>query len=90
MRTKEVINKKDGCRLGHVCDCEIDICSGQVAALVVSRGLRMMCRYACEDDIRIPWCDVDVVGDDIILVCYTPPPACAPMNSRRFPRGLFR
>ena len=82
MRTKEVINKRDGCRLGHVCDCEIDVCTGQVVSLVVSRGPRF-CRYACDDDIRVSWCDDDVVGDDIILVCYTEPPACTPLNTKR-------
>ena len=35
LRTKEVINKKDGCRLGHVCDVEIDACDGRIINLVL-------------------------------------------------------
>lgn len=87
LRTKEVINKKDGCRLGHVCDVEIDACSGQVINLIVCRGGRMFSPYACEHDLRVPWCDVDVIGDDIILVCFVPPSGPQRNCSRR---GLFR
>ena len=62
LRVKEVINKKDGCRLGRVCDVEIDVCTGQVACLIVCRGGKWL-RCGCDNDLHIPWCDVDVVGD---------------------------
>jgi len=90
LKVKEVINKKDGCRLGHVCDVEIDVCTGQVACLIVCRGGRMFGHYGCESDLHIPWCDVDVVGDDIILVCYSPPPTPQPCNSSRRGFGFFK
>ncbi len=89
LRIKEVINKRDGCRLGHVCDVEIDACSGCVLNLVVCRGGRLFSPYGCENDIRVPWCDVDVVGDDTILVCYNPPPA-PPRGCSRRGFGFFR
>ena len=91
LKTKEVINKKDGCRLGHVCDVEIDCATGQVVNIVVCRGGRTFSPYACERDLRIAWCDVDVVGNDIILVCYTappPPPRTNDCSKRGF--GFFR
>ncbi len=88
LRTKEVINKKDGCRLGHVCDVEIDACNGCVQNLVVCRGGRFFTPYACENDIKIPWCEVEVIGDDIIIVCYTPKPA--PPRGGCSRRGFFR
>ena len=86
LRVKEVINKKDGCRLGRVCDAEIDVCTGQVACLIVCRGGKWL-RCGCDNDLHIPWCDVDVVGDDTILVCYNPPPPpppCKPSPRRGF------
>lgn len=29
LRNKEVVNKKDGTRLGNVCDVEVDTCTGK-------------------------------------------------------------
>ncbi len=87
LRTKEVINKRDGCRLGHVCDVEIDSCNGSIVNLIVCKGGRIFVPYACENDLRIPWCDVEVIGDDIIIVCYTPQPAPPRGCSKR---GFFR
>lgn len=35
LREKEVINLKDGCRLGCVCDVEIDSCTGRLVAIII-------------------------------------------------------
>lgn len=40
MRHKEVINVKDGMRLGTVCDLEIDTSTARVAAIVIYGRLR--------------------------------------------------
>ncbi len=74
LQKKEVINISDGCRLGYVCDLEIDLCTGNICAIVVpgeSRWLSLLGR--CEDFV-IPWCEIKKIGEDIILVdienCY--------------------
>jgi YlmC/YmxH family sporulation protein len=71
MRHKEVINIKDGTRLGCVCDVEIDTVNAKVLAIVVYGRLRCFGLFGREDDIIIKWQDIQVIGDDTILVTYT-------------------
>ena len=39
-----------------------------------------------DDDIRILWKDIQVIGDDIILVCAS---ECVPPESRGRKQGIF-
>lgn len=71
LRNKEVINKIDGSRLGCVCDIEFNSITGQIDALIIFGRSRLF--SGSTDDIRIAWHDIEVVGDDTILVSYTPP-----------------
>ncbi len=68
MREKEVINLKDGCRLGPVCDVEFDTCSGNIVALIIFGKSKLLGLMGRCDDIKICWNDIKVIGDDIILV----------------------
>lgn len=74
MRNKEVINIKTGCRLGYVCDVEVDTCTAKVLAIVIFGRLRLFGLLGRCEDIIIPWCDIEVIGEDTILVCFNPPP----------------
>ncbi len=69
LRNKEVICAKNGCRLGCVSDVEIDTCSGCLVAIVIWGKSRCMGLMGKDDDIRICWNDIEVIGDDTILVC---------------------
>lgn len=76
MREKEVINLSDGCRLGHVCDVEIDTCTGCLVSIVIwgkSKFFGLMGKY---EDIKICWKDIKVIGDDTILVDFECPCEC--------------
>jgi len=70
MRHKEVINIKDGTRVGCVCDVEIDTTDSRVISIVIYGRLRCFGLFGREDDIIIKWEDIKVIGDDTILVCY--------------------
>lgn len=70
MRHKEVINIKDGTRLGSVSDIEIDTTDSKVVAIVVYGRLRFFGLFGREDDIIIKWKDIEIIGDDTILVNY--------------------
>jgi YlmC/YmxH family sporulation protein len=70
MRHKEVISIKDGTRLGCVCDIEIDTTDARVIAIVVYGRLRCFGLFGREDDMIIKWKDIEVIGDDTILVNY--------------------
>ncbi|MGN0570687.1 MAG: YlmC/YmxH family sporulation protein [Candidatus Fimenecus sp.] len=91
LREKEIINLKDGCRLGSVCDVEIDTCTGRVLALIVFGKSKFMGFGGRTDDIRIAWEDIEVIGDDTILVRFDCPEACKPsMKKKNALDSLFR
>ena len=89
LRNKEIINAKSGCRLGQVCDVEIDTCTGTIVALVVWGRPKCFGLFGRAEDIRICWNEIEVIGDDTILVCCETPPPNA--NGRRGAfDGFFR
>ena len=69
LRCKEVINKSNGCRLGPVSDVEVDSCCGRVTALIVLGRPKYWGICGKREKIRICWEDIDVIGNDTILVC---------------------
>ena len=85
---KDVINIKDGCRLGFVCDVEIDICNGKIISLIIFGRAKLFGILGREDDLVIPWCSIEKIGEDIILVCCEP--VCKPfIKPKRGFLGLF-
>lgn len=68
LRFKEVVNQCDGVRLGPVCDVEFCVATGQIVALVVPGPARLFGFFWHGEDIIIPWRQIKVIGDDIILV----------------------
>jgi len=82
LRNKEVICKKNGVRLGNVDDVGIDVCNGKLDSIIIyGRGKFMGLVGKCED-IIIPWCDIDVIGEDTILVNCEPPCFSIPQKRR--------
>ncbi len=73
LHEKEIINLCDGCRLGNVCDVEIDTCSGCIASIIIWGKSKLFGILGKGEDIKIPWCDIKVVGDDTILVDFKMP-----------------
>lgn len=69
LRNKEVINAKNGCRLGCVSDVEVCCESGNLTAIIIWGRGRFMNLSGRDEDIRIPWCDIQVIGEETILVC---------------------
>lgn len=68
LRCKEIIDLRDGNRFGYVGDAEVDLDSGQIAALVVPGRLRLFGLLGREEDLVFPWAAVRRVGEDTILV----------------------
>ena len=68
MKQKEVINVKDGCRIGFINDLLIDEDCGKVAEIIVPGPARMFGILGCEQEFHIPWGDIVQIGDDLILV----------------------
>ncbi|MBO5410421.1 MAG: YlmC/YmxH family sporulation protein [Clostridia bacterium] len=69
LRCKEVINKADGARIGLVSDIEVDQTCGKVTALIVYGRPKYWGVFGRRERIRICWEDIDVIGEETILVC---------------------
>lgn len=67
LRNKEVINICDGRRLGCVIDVEFSVCDGKILSIVAQGDGKISLFGKC-DGVFIPWCKIDKIGDDIILV----------------------
>ncbi len=68
LRRKEIINICTGERLGCSCDIEFDDCTGQICALIVPGQSRMWGLLRSAEEIVIPYCKIQKIGDDVILV----------------------
>ena len=67
-RHKEVINIKDGKRLGYVQDVCANLETGRITSIIVPGSKKLMSMFAREDDIVIEWEKIKCIGEDIILV----------------------
>lgn len=73
LRNKEVVNVKDGSRLGFVSDVELDTAAASLTAVVVYGRLRLLGLLGREPDFVIPWREIELIGDDTVLVNWHPP-----------------
>ena len=46
LREKEVVNIRDGARIGCVCDVDIDTCSGRITAIIIYGKCKFMGVFA--------------------------------------------
>ena len=82
LHDKEVINVCDGTRLGCVDDVEIDTCTAQLVSIVIFGHSKVFGLLGHEEDLIICWKDIEVIGDDTILVKLPPLPSC-PIRRKR-------
>lgn len=71
LKNKEVIDVKTGEKLGFVDDIEISTETSTVESLIIYGRPRMMGVLGREDDIIIRCRDIQLIGDDTILVKNT-------------------
>ena len=65
---KEIVNMRDGYRLGYVGDVQLDLAGGRCTALIVPGRMRFFGLFGREDDYILPWDVIRRIGDDIILI----------------------
>jgi YlmC/YmxH family sporulation protein len=73
LRERDVVDVRDGRRLGAVSDLEIDPAAGQVVALVVPGAARLLGLFGSDGECVIPWGDIVTIGHDVILVRQAAP-----------------
>ena len=65
---KEVVNIKDGKRLGYVQDVCADLESGRITSIIVPGNNKLFKFFSGSGDVVIPWENIKCIGEDIILV----------------------
>lgn len=68
MRNKEVINIKNGARLGYVDDVEFETETASVKTFIIYGRTRFFGFLGREDDLVITCDEIEVIGVDTILV----------------------
>lgn len=67
LKNKSVINLCDGSTLGCICDIELNPCTGQITAIILP-GNGILASFSSKNRIVVPWCDIERIGKDTILV----------------------
>ena len=65
---KEVINIRDGKRLGFVQDVCANLDDGTITSIIVPGSNKVLSLFSNVNDIVIPWQNIKCIGDDVILV----------------------
>lgn len=66
----EVINLCDGGRLGYPHSLELCVEDGKITALIIQRDCGFL-GFGKSEHYRIPWCRIECIGEDAILVKLT-------------------
>ncbi len=68
LKNKQVVCVKTGQVLGYVSDIELDTENGSLVSIVIFGRFKAFGLFGKENDIIIPWSDIEVIGGDTILV----------------------
>ena len=68
LRCKEIVNIRDGLRLGLVADVLLESPGGRAVARIAPGPRRFFGLLGREDDYVLPWECIRRIGDDIILI----------------------
>ncbi len=66
----EVVNLCNGTRLGCISSMEIDADCGQITAVLIPIDNGFL-SFGRSDLYRIPWCRIECIGEDAVLVKLT-------------------
>ena len=83
-KQKEVINIKDGDRLGFVSDIEIDIKNGCIITIIVDGPAKFFGLFIREKEYVIPYCCIKKIGKDIIIIDVDKKDILKPMKCPKF------
>ena len=76
-RSLEVINLCGGERLGFPCELELDVDSARVISFTVNIDDGQFSFFGQKEEYVIPWCKIECIGEDAILVRVTEGELCA-------------
>lgn len=67
LQNKDVVNIKDGTKIGNIIDVEINN-EGKMNSLIVEKSKFLLSRFTSKGEIRIKWEQIQKIGEDVILV----------------------
>ena len=68
LKNKQVVCIKNGCVLGDIYDIEFNTSDGSLTAIIIPGRPRFFGLFGHEDDIVIPWSEIEVIGQETVLV----------------------
>lgn len=68
LRNKEIINVKNGARMGYVDDVEFDTDDSMIKSFIVYGRSRFFGIFGREDDIILTCDDIEIIGVDTVLI----------------------
>ncbi len=73
LRNKEVINIRNGVKIGYVSDIEINTNDATLSAIIIYGRMRWFGLLGRENDIVIGWDKIQMMGGDAVLVDFEEP-----------------
>ena len=67
-KQKEVINCRDGERLGYVCDFDFNLETGCICNIIIPGPCKVWGIMGRENEYIINFCCIKQIGEDVILV----------------------
>ena len=68
LKHKEVINCRDGERIGYACDIVFDECCARIKKIIIPGQCKLFGILGKDEEYIIPWDCIRQIGTDIILV----------------------
>lgn len=68
LKQKEVINERDGQRLGYISDIDFDVNSGKIISVIIPGPCKIWEILGRDNEYIIPYCCIKQIGNDVILV----------------------
>ncbi len=82
LRELEVINLCGGERLGFPCELEVDLDSGCILSLIVTKNSGTFSFFGEKEEYIIPWCKIECIGEDAILVKIVQSELCSCLSGK--------
>ena len=76
LRNKEVVNMRTGLKIGYVDDIEMDTQGANIVSLIVYGKPRAFGIMGRDEDIIIKCSDIELIGEDTILVKFNDSAVC--------------
>ena len=68
LSNKQVVCIKNGCVLGFIYDVEFNTSDGSLTSIIIPGRPRFFGLFGHDEDIVIPWSEIEVIGKETVLV----------------------